>query len=46
MRALGRLTWATRGAVQSVGLTTNDPNELLLLGYFEGQRIGVCICLV
>ncbi|KAL4810841.1 hypothetical protein BDV18DRAFT_2688 [Aspergillus unguis] len=40
LRALGRLTWATKSAVSNVGLATRDPNELLLMGYFEGQRIG------
>ncbi|CBF75024.1 predicted protein [Aspergillus nidulans FGSC A4] len=40
LRALGRLTWATKNAVRSQGGNTYDPNELLLLGYFEEQKIG------
>ncbi|KAL6230477.1 hypothetical protein BDW75DRAFT_234370 [Aspergillus navahoensis] len=40
LRALGRLTWATKNAVESQGGTARDPNELLLLGYFEDQKIG------
>ncbi|RDW93718.1 uncharacterized protein DSM5745_01040 [Aspergillus mulundensis] len=40
LRALGRLRWATETAVQSMGGTALEPNELLLLGYFEDQRIS------
>ncbi|KAL4820411.1 hypothetical protein BDW67DRAFT_172641 [Aspergillus spinulosporus] len=40
LRALGRLTWATKSAVRSQSGNTRDPNELLLLGYFEDQKIG------
>lgn len=40
-RVLGRLTWATQSAVASMKDTTEDPNELLVLGYQEGQKIGV-----
>ncbi|KAL4911104.1 hypothetical protein BDW74DRAFT_184618 [Aspergillus multicolor] len=40
LRALGRLRWATETAAQSQKGTALEPNELLLLGYFEDQRIG------
>ncbi|KAL4973844.1 hypothetical protein BDW66DRAFT_168322 [Aspergillus desertorum] len=40
LRALGRLTWATKNAVESQGGTARNPNELLMLGYFEDQKIG------
>ncbi|KAL4922811.1 hypothetical protein BDW62DRAFT_3143 [Aspergillus aurantiobrunneus] len=40
LRTLGRLTWATKNAVASQGGTALDPNEVLLLGYVEGQKIG------
>ena len=35
------MTWATQSAVASMKDTTEDPNELLVLGYLEGQKIGV-----
>ncbi|KAJ6007612.1 hypothetical protein N7540_011588 [Penicillium herquei] len=39
-RSLGRLTWATQDAVTGVGEPYNAPNELLLLAYFQGMKIG------
>lgn len=42
LRALGRLTWATEQAVTSAGDQFLPPNELLMLGYFEDMKIGVC----
>ncbi|KAA8647704.1 uncharacterized protein ATNIH1004_006401 [Aspergillus tanneri] len=42
LRALGRLTWATERAVNETGDTFLPPNELLVLGYFEDMKIGVC----
>lgn len=41
LRALGRLTWATEMAVTSAGDEFLSPNELLMLGYLEGMKIGV-----
>ncbi|KAJ5702517.1 hypothetical protein N7488_010065 [Penicillium malachiteum] len=38
--ALGRLSWATKDAVTGVGKSYSAPNELLLLGYFQGMKIG------
>ncbi|PWY80494.1 hypothetical protein BO70DRAFT_406448 [Aspergillus heteromorphus CBS 117.55] len=40
IRALGRLTWATSQAVKGTGDRFIPPNELLLLGYLEGMKIG------
>ncbi|KAL2820991.1 hypothetical protein BDW59DRAFT_181323 [Aspergillus cavernicola] len=40
LHTLGRLTWATERAVSIQGGAAKPPNELLLLGYFEGQNIG------
>ncbi|PLB43251.1 hypothetical protein P170DRAFT_419123 [Aspergillus steynii IBT 23096] len=37
LRALGRLTWATKKAL---GPDYLPPNELLALGYFEAMKIG------
>lgn len=42
LRALGRLSWATKQAVTSAGDEYSAPNELLTLGYFEEMKIGVC----
>lgn len=42
LQALGRLTWATERAVAGSGDTFLPPNELLMLGYFEDMKIGVC----
>lgn len=42
LRCLGRLTWATEQAVVTAGDPFIPPNELLVLGYFEGMKIGVC----
>ena len=42
LRALGRLTWATEQAVNDAGDSFLPPNELLVLGYFEDMKIGVC----
>ncbi|KAJ5716441.1 hypothetical protein N7493_008352 [Penicillium malachiteum] len=39
-RSLGRLSWATKNAVTGVGKSYSAPNELLLLGYFQGMKIG------
>ncbi|KAJ5737567.1 uncharacterized protein N7483_002692 [Penicillium malachiteum] len=39
-RSLGRLTWATQDAITSVGESYHAPNELLLLAYFQGMKIG------
>ncbi|CAG8205527.1 unnamed protein product [Penicillium olsonii] len=39
-RVLGRLSWATEKAVLSCGGSYLPPNELLILGYFEGMKIG------
>lgn len=41
LRALGRLSWATDKAVSTTGHQPLPPNELLLLGYLEGMKIGV-----
>lgn len=41
LRALGRLSWATEKAVSTAGHQPLSPNELLLLGYLEGMKIGV-----
>lgn len=43
LRALGRLTWATEKAVKGSGDPFLSPNELLILGYLEDMKIGVCI---
>lgn len=43
LRALGRLTWATEEASAETGKSFMSPNELLILGYLEGMKIGVCI---
>ena len=40
MRALGRLTWATRDSMGDID-AFQAPNELLTLGYFENMSIGV-----
>jgi hypothetical protein len=45
MLALGRLSWATKNTVDEIGDSYQPPNELLLLGYFEGMDIGVSGCL-
>lgn len=39
MRALARLSWATRQTVKPEDFQL--PNELLALGYFEDMSIGV-----
>lgn len=41
MKALGRLTWATKQAVCATGDEFVPPNELLILAYFEDMSIGV-----
>lgn len=41
LRALGRLTWATRDSMENKA-EFQPPNELLTLGYFEDMSIGVC----
>ena len=41
LRAMGRLTWASKQAVLAAGDTFFPPNEMLLLGYLEDMRIGV-----
>jgi hypothetical protein len=41
MHAMGRLRWATEHVVSIAGDTYLKPNELLMLGYFEGMKIGV-----
>ncbi|KAL4784335.1 hypothetical protein BJX76DRAFT_327716 [Aspergillus varians] len=40
LRALGRLTWAAQKSVHHKDETILDPNEMLVLGYLEGQKIG------
>ncbi|KAJ5688953.1 hypothetical protein N7462_003345 [Penicillium macrosclerotiorum] len=40
MKCLGRLSWATEKAVVHAGHLYRAPNELLVLGYFEGMKIG------
>ncbi|KAL5339399.1 hypothetical protein BJX70DRAFT_397849 [Aspergillus crustosus] len=40
LRILGRLKWATEQAGLTLNEKTRDPNELLALGYMEGQKIG------
>ncbi|RAL02207.1 uncharacterized protein BO80DRAFT_463876 [Aspergillus ibericus CBS 121593] len=40
LRALGRLTWATKQAVTDAGDCFLPPNELLVLGYLEDMKIG------
>ncbi|GKZ58573.1 hypothetical protein AnigIFM49718_004398 [Aspergillus niger] len=40
LRAMGRLTWASKQAVLAAGDTFFPPNEMLLLGYLEDMRIG------
>ncbi|GKZ28242.1 hypothetical protein AbraIFM66950_000054 [Aspergillus brasiliensis] len=40
LRAMGRLTWASKQAVLAAGDTFLPPNELLLLGYLEDMKIG------
>lgn len=40
VRALGRLTWATRDSMENQE-DFQPPNELLTLGYFEDMSIGV-----
>ena len=41
LRALGRLSWATEKVVSTAEYQPLSPNELLLLGYLEGMKIGV-----
>lgn len=41
MKALGRLTWATKQAVCAAGDEFVPPNELLILAYFQDMSIGV-----
>lgn len=41
LRAMGRLTWASKQAHLAAGDTFLPPNEMLLLGYLEDMRIGV-----
>ncbi|RAK94083.1 hypothetical protein BO79DRAFT_233923 [Aspergillus costaricaensis CBS 115574] len=40
LRAMGRLTWASKQAHLAAGDTFLPPNEMLLLGYLEDMRIG------
>ncbi|PYH69162.1 hybrid D-mandelate dehydrogenase-like dehydrogenase/2OG-Fe(II) oxygenase [Aspergillus vadensis CBS 113365] len=40
LRAMGRLTWASKQAHLATGDTFLPPNEMLLLGYLEDMRIG------
>ncbi|KAL3478064.1 hypothetical protein BJX99DRAFT_256831 [Aspergillus californicus] len=40
LRALGRLTWAKDQVVRAEKGEAQSPNELLLLGYHEGQKIN------
>ena len=41
LKALKRLTWAGKHAVENDMQPFDEFNELLLLGYFEGGAIGV-----
>ena len=41
LSALGRLSWATKQAVAGTGDEYLPPNELLVIGYFEGMKMGV-----
>ena len=42
MRALGRLTWACTFALSLQGINEYEkPNEILAVGYKEGQRMNV-----
>lgn len=41
LSSLGRLSWATRQAVVGTGDEYLPPNELLVIGYFEGMKMGV-----
>ncbi|KAE8356136.1 2OG-Fe(II) oxygenase superfamily-domain-containing protein, partial [Aspergillus coremiiformis] len=40
LHALGRLKWATENAVRWAGGKALPPNEMLVLGYMEAQKIG------
>ncbi|KAB8237547.1 uncharacterized protein BDW43DRAFT_321906 [Aspergillus alliaceus] len=40
LRALGRLKWATEKALDRARDIARAPNEMLVLGYFEGMKIG------
>ena len=42
MKALGRITWACSYALGLIGVTEYEkPNELLAVGYKEGNEMGV-----